>query len=82
MIIGAAGKLNEDLDARISELTLLRLLKDGKDVASETMVVAENSSGGCVFAEATSAAGIVAAPGPLPTAGTIPICFEAESSES
>ena len=82
MFIGAAGKLDEKLDVGISELSWLRLRNDGKGVVDGTIVVVENGSGGFVLAEATSAAGIVAAPGPLPTAGTIPICFEAVTTES
>lgn len=82
VFVGAVGRLDEKLGVGISELSWLRLRNDGNGVVDGTVVVVENGSGGFVLAEATSAAGSVAAPGPLPTAGTIPICFEAVATES
>lgn len=45
-------------------------------VVTKTTLVDTNDLGESVMADATSTASDVAAPGPLPTAGTMPTCFE------
>ena len=58
------------------------LVGDGKAVVEKAGVAVEKGAGGFVWADATSPAGIVAASGPLPTAGTLPTCLEVIAAES
>lgn len=64
----------------VTELDLVSFFLEsessGEDVANDTTAVDGNGGGAFVLAEAISWAGIVAAPGPVPMAGTLPICFE------
>jgi hypothetical protein len=50
---------------------------DSTVVVAEVDGAVDKGSGGSVFADAISFSSIFAAPGPLPTAGTEPICFVA-----
>lgn len=81
VIKAAAGGPDEIVDARMSEFVLFLLRSDSLEVVTGTVAVVDDSSGGFVLAEATSPAGSFAASGPLPTAGTMPTCFEGVAPE-
>lgn len=57
------------------------LVGEGKDVVTNAGEAVDNGTGGSALADAASPAGSVAASGPLPTAGTLPICFEVVAVE-
>lgn len=71
-----AGTIPICFEAVTTESSPSPSLAGGDDELVAEGKAVDDSTGGSVLADAASAAGSVAAPGPLPTAGTIPTCLE------